>query len=477
VNQTSAGSAQALVPGRGPLVQGALPRTTSELPPGASSSAPLSTLGLLRVTADRLNVRSEPKVSDENVLGRLTHGAIVAPLARVGDWVRIGYNGRPAFVHGGFVEPVTPAAQPLGAQADSDAASDGKQDSLATPAAQPVAAAAPSALATTKPASENIPSPPSVKPVTSAAPPSPSQHVEHAPTEPTVVAPSTSAATPSPSAGKDTATNSPSFTPSPNAKVDDPQLLELAHKIHDPKIDLLLRDLGTVIELHATLARNKDSYSKEVYGKDREVLIDGIATIHRDLEGLNAKDENVVAFTVAVNGKIQEISPYLFQYNIATIESRGGWSTCNMTALAMALEVTGRRATSYTASLHSKLLAVAEVFKGDISNARLASNGTKPDMASLYGLRFSDFLELAAVVEYISSATPSNSEISAAAAKAVAEKTKISLLEQLATRFGATATSKTVRFDASKTIAQNRSTRARWRATAARIAAREPLAA
>jgi hypothetical protein len=152
------------------------------------------------------------------------------------------------------------------------------------------------------------------------------------------------------------------------------------------------------------------------------------------------------------------VSPYLFQLNISAIESLGGWSTCNLTSLAMALEVTGRRATAYPASEHAKLLEVAKVFAKDISNARLASNGTGTDISALMGLRFSDFLELAAVVEFIASSMPTHDEIITAASKAVIAKPTPDFLQKLATRFGAQAKTKTVHWDASSTLKKNLST-------------------
>jgi hypothetical protein len=196
-----------------------------------------------------------------------------------------------------------------------------------------------------------------------------------------------------------------------------------------------------------------------VKGKDRETMVAGIAAVRVDIAALsNPTDENVAAFVVAVNHKLEEIAPYHFQLNIPTIESAGGWSTCNLTSLAMALEVTGKSASAYSASEHPKLLSVARVFRGDIAQARLASNGTGTDITSLLGLRLPDFLELAAVVEFLTSETPSHEEVVAAATRAVADKTKAKFLKQLAGKFGAEAKDKTIRWETTRSARQNLAT-------------------
>jgi len=189
----------------------------------------------------------------------------------------------------------------------------------------------------------------------------------------------------------------------------------------------------------------------EVKGKDRPIMVEGMGAVRADLDALSpSSDPNVVAFKVAVNHKLEEIAPYHHQLNIPTIESVGGWSTCNLTSLAMCLEVLGLGPSSYPASEHTKLLAVASVFKADIAQARLATEGTDGGLASLLGLRLPDFLELAAVVEFITSAEPKRDEIVAAAVQAVAAKTQGSFLKRMARKFGAPATDKPIQWDPAK---------------------------
>jgi len=249
--------------------------------------------------------------------------------------------------------------------------------------------------------------------------------------------------------------------PSPvAAKLDDPTLVALAAKVHDPKLATLLDHLAGVLALNKKLraTRSQATYF-EVKGKDRAVMVERIGVVRAQLATLGpSEDPNIVAFCVAVNHRLEEIAPYHFQLNIPTIESPEKWSTCNVTSLAMCLEVLGIGPSSYPASEHKKLLAVASVFKGDIAQARLAADGTDASLSSLMGLRFPDFLELAAVVEFITSAEPGHDEVVAAAVKAVRAKAQGPFLKELARKFGAPAKDKPIRWDPSRTRDENRET-------------------
>ncbi|HEX4417177.1 MAG TPA: hypothetical protein VH165_04720 [Kofleriaceae bacterium] len=89
-----------MAPGRSSLTAGAMPRTMAEL--GA---------GLVKVTADRLNVRKAPQIEAGNIVGGLEHGHVVNAIAPEGDWLRIIFGVTPAYVHKGFVEPAGATAQ------------------------------------------------------------------------------------------------------------------------------------------------------------------------------------------------------------------------------------------------------------------------------------------------------------------------------------------------------------------------------
>jgi len=482
------------------LTAGALPQTTRDLPSEAGAGSATTNaaavgngaaeaLVSVRVTARGLNVRRTPNVAPGNVIGGLHGGAVVTPLAHAGDWLRIEYRGDPGFIHGGFAEPVETRPAASGPAAMSGAAPADVSPRAPTPAshlvetetaqvpghgaestpghAAPDAGHPPSPSAHPTPRSIHPDAPSPQRPGPSSSP-SPAAARQPAPT-PHVAPPGpgpsgTHAATPDHASDSShiapAAPTTASWTPPAGSKLEDPQLLALATKVHDPKLDQLLLDLGGVLALNKTLRETRSLETRfEVKGKDRAMMVAGIGVVRGELDGLaNPSDVDVTAFKVAVNHKLEEVAPYHFQLNIPTIESPGGWSTCNLTSLAMALEVIGKGASAYPASEHQKLLAVATTFRRDIAQARLATNGTGTDISSLMGLRLPDFLELAAVVEFITSAAPGHDEIVTAATRAVDEKLQARFLKQLARKFGAEAKDKTIRWDQSKTPIQNRAT-------------------
>jgi hypothetical protein len=135
----------------------------------------------------------------------------------------------------------------------------------------------------------------------------------------------------------------------------------------------------------------------------------------------------------------------------------GGWSTCNLTSLAMALEVIGIGPSSYPSHFHDKLLAVAKIFHKDIAGdkdsknpgARLASHGRDASkMTSLMGLRFPDFLQLAAVVHKLGAKESTDENIIAAANQAVMDKPHVDFLAELSRDFGASPSYQSVKWDA-----------------------------
>jgi hypothetical protein len=408
------------VPARSTLTAAALPRTTRDLP-----TAELGPFIPVRITTDLLNVRRTPQLAAGNVIGGLHRGAVVMPLAREGEWLRIAYDGTAAFIHGDYVEQ-----------------------------AQPTAAAAPGLSAEAAPAlgSENQSA--STPPQAARQPPS-SDATTHQP-QPGLA--QSRAPNSEPIPGTPEVSTEVVWTPPADAQLEDAELLELAAKIHAPTLDQLTRDVAGVLVLNKTLRATRSLETRfEVTATNRAMLVAGIRAVRTGLAALaNPSDPNIAAFIVAVNHRLEETAPYHFQLNIPTIESRGGWSTCNLTSLAMALETLGKGASAYPASEHPKLLAVARQFRADIAQARLAANGTAPDLSSLMGLRLPDFLQLAAVVEFITSETPSPEEIVAAATRAVDAKLQSRFLKQLARKFGADAKDKAIRWDTTNTPIQNR---------------------
>ncbi|MBV8756560.1 MAG: SH3 domain-containing protein [Deltaproteobacteria bacterium] len=239
------------------------------------------------------------------------------------------------------------------------------------------------------------------------------------------------------------------FAPIAGAKLEDPALLALAGKVHDSHMDALLPTLASVLSLDADLRKTRDQSTYfEVKGANREKLVAGIGALRGQLAQLNQADPAAAAFVVAVNHKLEAVAPYHFQLNIKSVESVGGWSTCNFTSLAMALETIGIGAANYKAEKHPAMLAVAGVFYKDIGQARLASNGhDAAKMSSLQGLRLPDFMQLAAVVHALGGTEPTHDNIIAAANQVVGDKKFMSKVVGVVADFGASASTVSVKWD------------------------------
>lgn len=229
------------------------------------------------------------------------------------------------------------------------------------------------------------------------------------------------------------------WAPPANAQMTDASLAQLGAQLHDPKADQVLKDLAGVM---AVAAKMKPHLTRgvEAAGVERENLVAGIHAVREGLQSLAGGDAKVEAFKVAVNHKVEALSPYYAQVNIMTIESHGGWSTCNMTSLAMSLSTIGKNADAYKESKRPTIVAVAKHFSGDVKSARQVTAGHDATWASLRGLRLPDFVEFAAIANRLHSPNPTDAEIAAAAAYAVAKKTNLSFLAEIAQDFGAKAT-------------------------------------
>ena len=248
--------------------------------------------------------------------------------------------------------------------------------------------------------------------------------------------------------------------PPPGAKLDDATILALAQKVRGPSLDALLTDLGGVIALDRELRKGRNLDSRfEIHGAKREELVKGIGAVRHALANLDNSSPEVSALVVAVNHKLEEIAPYHFQLNISSVESVGGWSTCNFTSLAMAMEAVGVNATAYAESKQGQLLAVASVFRKDIEGeaatkheaARLTSAGRDASkMTSLLGLRLPDFLESAAIVHVLKDAEPTRENVINAADVVVGQKKYMSFIMGMIADFGLSATSVPVKWDADR---------------------------
>src|SRR5262249_51790703 len=130
-------------------------------------------------------------------------------------------------------------------------------------------------------------------------------------------------AQPSAASGTPTAPTAAVWVPPAGATLEDPNLLELANRLHDPMLDQLKRDLGGVLALSKTLRATRSLETRfEVKARDRENFVAGIGAVRTDLAALShPTDPSVAALIVAVNHRLEDIAPYHFQLNIPTVES------------------------------------------------------------------------------------------------------------------------------------------------------------
>ncbi|HEY6033739.1 MAG TPA: hypothetical protein VIV58_05750, partial [Kofleriaceae bacterium] len=261
------------------------------------------------------------------------------------------------------------------------------------------------------------------------------------------------------------------WTPPAGSRLSDPQLLALAAKVHDPHLQTLLEHIGGVIEESKLAKKQTDvgNYMEYTNAEHRDALVRGIDVVRGELERLDAKDPNVAPFKVAVYHEIERIAPYHFQKNIRAIETwdkakdKGGkrqWTTCNLTSLAMCLEVVGINARKFPAEHEALLEQVAKLFEGDINEGKddqgdpyqgavLTAKGKGTSLDKVRGFRLPDFLELAAIVyATITNGHPHTEKgLIAGANDAANEKGTIKFLKGLATFMGATPTAVNVSFD------------------------------
>lgn len=96
-------------PGGGTLV-GAGAGPAADSAPGKRTLTEALSPGPMRVTVNGLHVRSSPsKTGRDNIIGALHLHAQVEGEGADGEWMKIGYRGRPAFVFGRYVEPTAPS--------------------------------------------------------------------------------------------------------------------------------------------------------------------------------------------------------------------------------------------------------------------------------------------------------------------------------------------------------------------------------
>jgi hypothetical protein len=112
--------------------------------------------------------------------------------------------------------------------------------------------------------------------------------------------------------------------------------------------------------------------------------------------------------------------------------------TCNITSLSMALEALGKSPNDYDSAKRGQIAAIAAAFQPEVASATLTVAGAGGDWDRVAGLRLSDFMQLAAIAEVLTSTRPKAAQLTAAAKTAWGKILSIYVLGDLAKRFGAT---------------------------------------
>lgn len=382
-------------------------------------------IGPIRVTASALNVRRAPSTENGAVAGVLHGGTEVTPTARRGDWHEIPYASDRGFIYAAYTERIRPGAPP-------PPKAEKPHDPDPAPVHDPV---------------HEPPKPP----------PAPSE-VQAPPKAPVASVVTTVA-----------------WTPPAGSALTDANLLQLGAQVHDPRMQALLVNLGG-LEKEAQLAKKMTGAGSEMEytnAEHREALIRATAVVRGQLEQLDANDAHVAAFKVAAYHEIERLAPYHFQKNIRAIETwdkakdQGGkrqWSTCNLTSLAMCLEVVGIGASNFPQKYNTLLEQTSKLFENDINagkddqgdpyaGAVLTAKGKGTSLDKVMGFRLPDFLELAAIVYATVKGGFAHDDkgITQGAAAASVDKTGIPFLKGLAAFMSAKPTEVTLTFDADPT--------------------------
>jgi hypothetical protein len=236
----------------------------------------------------------------------------------------------------------------------------------------------------------------------------------------------------------------PALTP---GDLHDESLERMVAALNNPQVTSIAGDLAGLKAKSREL--QEKASRKEERGKGRDDLVAAIGAVRTKLtalDGAGVDPKQVAAFKAAVYRALNDIAPYYFQSrNIDILETPPAdkTRTCNITCLGMALESLGRSTASFTGD-RAAVLAAARVYQhkivgDDVSDgAADATAGTGTSWDKLAGMRFPDFLELAAIADEMKG-PPTDENVKAGAKIAWDAILKWDNLKQLARQFGASA--------------------------------------
>lgn len=395
-----------------------------------------------RVTAKGLNIRAGAG-TEHDIVGGLKRGDVIDVIGREGKWVMTTHEGQPAFVHGAYVDPVE--------------ATDASPDAKPEPRVATDAAGQATKPPTTKPPSQRADEMPwwyeeetKAKDVASATGDAALAIAKGTlglledvldpfdwfggddEAKPSTATKPTKPKTQSQAKAKPATPEKPSNTDSPIGSLTPADL-------HDETLERMVATLNhadvTAIagELAGLRAKSRElkakASRKEEKGQGRDDLVEGIRILRGKLDKLDAAaldKAQVKAFKTAVYHALQEIAPYYFQSrNVDILEypPADQTRTCNLTCIGMALESIGRNPDMFTGDREA-VMAAARIYQhklvGDDKSdpAQDAVNGRGTTWSNLIGMRFPDFLELAAIANEMKAGDYSETSVKAGAKQA-----------------------------------------------------------
>lgn len=181
-----------------------------------------------------------------------------------------------------------------------------------------------------------------------------------------------------------------------------PDLDAVVAGLDHPEVASLRAQIAELTATEATIAEDKN----EEQGSARDDLVVRIGQLRREvntlqLAGLEAAESSAVR--AWAHRKLNALSPYYSQGRNVNFLEGDATRTCNITALAMALEALGRSTTDYKGDAATlQFIRRFEGTGGKYKYRKAFDKGDDRGSDDVFGLRLPDFLQLAMVARNMS---------------------------------------------------------------------------
>ena len=227
----------------------------------------------------------------------------------------------------------------------------------------------------------------------------------------------------------------------------------------NPTLLAALGTLATAQELSAKLNRRAKATRNEEAGQGRDDLVSVIAGLRIQIDALDNSGldpAQLASLKPKLYSALRDLTPYYEEFhNAPLLQDWEDGRTCNLTALAMALESLGKSAENFSGD-REKVIKVATWAHSSLKRATRTVDKGDGGWARLAGLRLPDFLQVVATAQRAKGT--SDAAISAAKKSAWSWITHdvAEVMTTLAPLFGVTATFRWFNSDASATDKSNR---------------------